>query len=123
VVALKTNGKPRSWDYKGFVDDLLRKGGWFPKPRSFLKVFSSRQSDLVLHLLSVGKSKRDASGWLMCTEGFIFEGLNISADIQRKLFRSLVEMGVVEVSYRGTARFVRLDIEAIKKLLSEEPPE
>jgi hypothetical protein len=48
-------------------------------------------------------------------------GLGIGRDIQAKVLNSLVDLEVIEVEYRGggAARFIRVDIQAVKTLLSE----
>src|SRR5262249_3214799 len=98
-----------------------RRGHFHPGFRDFLRGFSHRTANLILHLLSVGKA-RSTDGWIQATPAFIRAGLNIDPETQERILARLEDWGVVEVAMRGRqpTRHVRIDTAALEKLVSKE---
>jgi hypothetical protein len=97
----------------------MKAGGWHPKFRDYARLFGCRASDLILHTLSVAKTKADRDGWVLCTPRFVFDGLGIDPDAQQRILDKLKAIRVVEIEYRRQGRFVRVDYDKIERLLKD----
>lgn len=105
------------YDYKRYLDSKIRKGNWFAKPRDYLAIFSCRESDLLLHLMNVGRPMQDR-GWIPATVKFLRQGIGLDAAIQDQLIARLQSRGVLEVEYRGRVRYLRVDYDRVEELIA-----
>jgi hypothetical protein len=98
----------------------MKRGRYFPKFLDFLQVFTSRESDLLLHIMSCGKLNADLDGFVLATTRFLETGLGIGFDIQERLLARLERRGVIEVKMLRRKRHIRVDCRKIEELIRQE---
>lgn len=98
-------------------------GNWFPIHRSFIKAFGFEKAvfihyliDLASQLLKNGKCK---GHWFFCTTERLERELYISWEVQNRLIRSLVEIGVIETKQMGmpAKRYLKVNTEKLMSVL------
>jgi hypothetical protein len=113
----KRTEEVKSYNYAQYLADRQRRGRWHPCFRDYIAsgAFSHREANLLLHAMCVGKARAAEDGWVPLTARFVCDGLGLSAEAQAKVIRSLERKRVIEVSYQGTMRLIRIDVDEIEK--------
>ena len=113
------------FDYRAFSQRILRGGfgAWLPKPIAFLRVFTSRESDIILHLVNVGKLSQDPDslGWVMSTENFLSDGLQLDTVDQQEIVGDLIRLRVLEKKTIRGMRHLRVDVQRVTDLIDQAP--
>jgi len=108
-------------DCKRYSDELVKAGKWFAKPRAFLQIMDSLQSDVLCYVLSICYFKADSQGWILCTEKFLRNGLYLTLEEERSAVAHLLSIGILEVQKRPSqdTRHLRVNCEKLDAVLAE----
>ncbi|HEV3257985.1 MAG TPA: hypothetical protein VG013_13950 [Gemmataceae bacterium] len=114
--------KPRRWDYAAYLAQRIRQGHYHPVFRDYLRAFSHRTANFILHLLNVAKGRPPADGFIQATERFVEDGIALSTEDQAKILAWLESKGIAEVERRGRPpmRYIRLNTDAIERYIARK---
>jgi hypothetical protein len=107
------------WDYKAYLGERVGRGHWSPVFRDHAQAVGLDAANLISHILAVGKLRGDPQGWVPASPRFIRDGINLDADTQDALLKSLQDQGIAEVATRGqpALRHVRIDTAALEQVV------
>lgn len=125
----KDDDSKREW----VMRELFRPGAWMQYPKLYHFFLSPLDSSVLAYLVGLSDyckrsktmKKKDDRLWFFCTGEKLKKEINLGEDQQKRSFRRLTQLGVVEIRKMGmpAKRYVWIDWGRIQELMIENAPE
>src|SRR5262249_9756370 len=105
------------YDYGEYLSSRMNNGKWFVVFRDLLPHLTSRQIIVLSSLLNFGRVAPATDGWFLCTTRLAEDLTGLNPVQLDQVLEDLADQGLVEVENRGSSRFVRINTDALDKLV------
>jgi hypothetical protein len=106
-------------DYAGFLSSEMAAGGWAPSFRSWCLALGQEAADTLSHILTLAKMKADRDGWAVLSPNYLTSGIGLTEASQVQVLDRLEQLGIVEIAYRDTTRYVCICTARIQEIVAQ----
>ncbi len=117
MYSMRREGDQSPHSYKEYLANRLTRGRWFPKFVDFSRVFNPAESDLLLEVISLGRTRADGHGWIPASPSFLEDLLGIEVGEQASILARLQQLGIVEVREHNRGRTIRIDCQRLEEVV------